>query len=159
MSKAFTREDDAGDLATSHPHESDPALPDGVPNYMTPDGAARVAGDLARMRAAATTAPHARSASSVYSLARRMAKAIIVPKPTGPQDVVRFGNTVSLRSDDGRILRYRIVGVDETGIAHALSWLTPLAKALIGSRVGDIVSVDTDDTTASELEFEVLAIE
>ena len=55
--------------------------------------------------------------------------------------VVRFGATVSVRTlPDGATARYRIVGVDETDVARGwISWVSPVAKALLSAAVGDRV--------------------
>mgnify|MGYP003339163892 CR=1 FL=1 len=54
---------------------------------------------------------------------------------------VRFGDTVEVADEHGERLRYRIVGDDEADAAHGdISWASPLGKALLGARVGDVVT-------------------
>ena len=53
---------------------------------------------------------------------------------------VRFGSTVTILREDGRRQTYRIVGEDEADPAHGtLSYASPVAQALMGKQVGDIV--------------------
>jgi transcription elongation GreA/GreB family factor len=53
---------------------------------------------------------------------------------------VRFGHTVTIVRDDGREQTYRIVGEDEADPTHGtLSHVSPLARALFGKRVGEVV--------------------
>jgi transcription elongation factor GreB len=54
--------------------------------------------------------------------------------------VVRFGATVLVRRSDGEEDNYRIVGVDEIDLDRGwVSWLSPIAKALMNARVGEQV--------------------
>ena len=60
--------------------------------------------------------------------------------PAPPHDQVRFGATVTVREPDGEESRYRIVGADETDIDRGwVSWLSPIAKALLNARLGERV--------------------
>jgi transcription elongation factor GreB len=53
---------------------------------------------------------------------------------------VRFGATVTVRESDGNEATYRIVGVDETDMDCGwVSWLSPIAKALLNSQRGQRV--------------------
>jgi transcription elongation GreA/GreB family factor len=61
-------------------------------------------------------------------------------RPTEGNDQVQFGSTVTIRRDDGRQQSWRIVGEDETDPAKgSISYVAPLARALIGKAVGDVV--------------------
>ena len=63
-----------------------------------------------------------------------------VSAPPSSCDVVAFGHTVSFERDDGRVQTYRIVGEDEANPAQAsISHGSPVAIALIGKAVGDVV--------------------
>src|SRR3989337_4366803 len=61
--------------------------------------------------------------------------------PAGqPQDEVRFGATVTIREEGARQHTFHLVGDDEADVASGLiSWASPLAKAMIGAKVGDTV--------------------
>ena len=72
--------------------------------------------------------------------ARRGSAQLIVS--SGPEDQVLFGRTVTVDREDGRRQTFRIVGEDEADPAKgAISYVSPLAKAVLGRTVGDTVSV------------------
>jgi transcription elongation GreA/GreB family factor len=55
---------------------------------------------------------------------------------------VQFGSTVTIARDRGRRQTFRIVGEDEADPAHGtISYVSPLARALMGRRIGDILEV------------------
>ena len=69
---------------------------------------------------------------------------------------MRFGATVDIVDDAGALHRYRIVGDDEAEAAKGdISWASPLAKALIGAREGDVV---TWRRPAGAVKIEVAAV-
>jgi transcription elongation GreA/GreB family factor len=121
VSKAFTREDDAAPVVPVTRRKVD--LPDGVPNYITADGA----------RALRTELAAGGDEIRMQELAEHLASAEIVEPTTG--DRVRFGSTVELSNG----ARYRIVGAIEADPKRGLiSWQSPLARKLIGQQVGDV---------------------
>lgn len=148
MSVAFTREEDleatAADLADRpiSPH----------PNLVTPEGLALIEAELAAARAAYTAAQVQGSIESDrtamaratrdlrYWGARRASAQLIEP---GEDDgVLRFGGLVSIEREDGRAQTWRIVGEDEADPAKgSVSHVSPLARAVLGKRVGDEVMV------------------
>jgi len=167
MSKAFTRESD--DLPEPPPPvRAAPALPPGVKNYLTPDGAQRLHDELERLvnverPQAAASSDASGSKRAVQVLDQRIAhlehslqSAEIVPPPAPPWEQVRFGATVTVRDQRGGEERYRIVGVDETDIdRNRVSWRSPLARALLHARAGQRVKVRLP---AGEEELEVAGI-
>ena len=167
MSKAFTREDDQPE--PEPPRRLPSVLPPGAKNYMTPDGAMRSRAELAalvereRPALAAAGADGAASAElkamdeRILELKRIVESAVVVGPPSKDVDVVRFGATVSVRSvQGGEIARYRIVGVDETDVARGwISWVSPVAKALISATVGDRVRAPLP---SGEKELEILDV-
>ena len=69
---------------------------------------------------------------------------------------VQFGATVSIRNQQGEEMDYAIVGVDETDWErNHMSWLSPIAKALLKRRVGEHVRFRTP---AGELNWEVIRV-
>ena len=73
-------------------------------------------------------------------------------EPDGPADAVQFGRTVEIERDDGRRQTFRIVGEDEADpAAGRISYAAPLARALLGKAVGDVVEVNA-------AEIEVVAV-
>lgn len=148
MSVAFTREEDleatAADLADRpiSPH----------PNLVTPEGLAAIEAELASARAAYTAAQvHGSIESDRTAMARatrdlrywsaRRASAQLV-EPSKDDGAVRFGGSVSIEREDGRAQTWRIVGEDEADpAAGSVSHVSPLARAVMGKRVGDEVTV------------------
>ena len=71
--------------------------------------------------------------------AARVRTAQVITNPTST-DTVAFGSTVTFRPDDGRVQKYRIVGEDEADPkAGSISFVSPVARLLIGNAVGDEV--------------------
>jgi transcription elongation GreA/GreB family factor len=78
----------------------------------------------------------------------RLRTAQLVPAPTST-DAVAFGSTVTFSRPDGRVQKYRIVGEDEADPkAGSISFVSPVAKSLMGKAVADVVG-----TGAQELEI------
>ncbi len=170
MSKAFTRESDDAPELPVRPLRPSP-LPPGAKNYLTPDGAARLRAELElllqkeRPRAvpdSETVAnPDARRRLQapvvrIVELQRTLHTAVVVPAPAPPHEQVRFGATVLVRERNGEETRYRIVGVDETDIDRGwVSWLSPIAKALLNARLGQRVRFQFP---SGEAELEIVDI-
>ncbi len=140
MSRAFVKEDAGGDEILP----DRPVSPH--PNYVTPAGLAQIDGELARLQAAALAAGGDRAARATverdlrYWRARR-ATAQVIPPPAD-STAVRFGATVTLERDDGREQVWRIVGEDEADPKEgSLSYVSPLARLLVGKAVGDTVRI------------------
>jgi transcription elongation GreA/GreB family factor len=140
VSRAFVKEDAGGD----------DTLPDRAisahPNYVTAEGLALIDAELARLGAALAAAGDDRAVRAGierdlrYWRSRR-ATAEVVPPPSDTGEV-RFGSTVTIQRDDGREQTWRVVGEDEADPAKGtLSYVSPLAMALSGKRVGDVVEV------------------
>lgn len=86
-----------------------------------------------------------------YYTARR-ASAQLFQASDAP-DIVLFGRRVTFRRDDGRTQSFRIVGEDEADAAQGMiSHISPIAKALLGKRVGDFAALN-------DAELEILAVE
>jgi transcription elongation GreA/GreB family factor len=141
MSRAFVKETDA-DAALD--------LPDrpvsGHPNDVTAEGFAQIEAAVAAAQAALSTARAADDRTAMAQASRdlrywnaRRATARVVPEPDDTTQV-RFGGTVTIVRDDGREQTFRIVGEDEADPSHGtLSHASPLARALFGKKVGDVV--------------------
>ena len=154
MSRAFVDEDSGSDEADDLAEIPLP-LPAGAKNYMTSEGAARLAAELRELaedelpRAQAALAvaepgdqaPAIRRISEIerrLSYLRRMEALLeVVQEPASVERVV-FGLEVEV-DEDGAKRVYRIVGANESEPeAGLLSWASPVARALVGKRVGDI---------------------
>jgi len=104
---------------------------------VTPDGAQRLKAELDAL------VERAGPAERIQEMMRILDSAVILGPPSQDLDVVRFGATVTVRNlPGGETARYRIVGVDETDVARGrISWVSPVAKALLSATVGDRVRV------------------
>lgn len=148
MSVAFTRDED---------HEAAAAnLPDrpvsSHPNLVTPEGLARLEADFALAKAAYSAAQTsgsvsddrtamARATRDLRYFTARLGSAQRIEPVVAPERVV-FGCTVTIARDDGREQVFRIVGEDEADpAAGSVSYVSPLARALLGKETGDEVQV------------------
>jgi transcription elongation GreA/GreB family factor len=140
MSRAFVKEQD-------NPVEELPERQISKhPNDVTPEGAARIDVELAAARTAYAAAQNSGDRAALASASRdvrywssRRANARIIPPPKD-HDRVHFGATVKVARDDGREQAFRIVGEDEADPAQgSISHVSPLARAMFGKRVGDVV--------------------
>ena len=147
MSVAFTREEDLEATAADLPDR--PISPH--PNLVTPEGLAAIEAALAAARAAYNAAQArgsieadrtamARATRDLrYWSARRATAQLVESAPDGR---VRFGGSVTLLREDGRTQTWRITGEDEADPAKgSVSHVSPLARALVGKRVGDEATV------------------
>lgn len=87
----------------------------------------------------------------------RIGSAVPIDPADGTEDVVRFGARVKVRASDATERTYRIVGVDEADAAAGrVAFVAPLARALMGKRVGDVATLQSP---RGEDELEVVAID
>ena len=157
MSRAFVKEGD-GDEA---PPVALPPLPAGVPNAITPAGAARRQAQLAGWRAerqalggSGLDAGRRRELDALIGAWEARAATFRVSAPPARPERVSFGCAVELEGPRGRRRRH-LVGVDEVDGEGAASWLSPLGRALMGAAVGDLLTLRTP---GGEEEVEVMAI-
>ncbi len=147
MSVAFTKEGDLEATAADLPDR--PISPH--PNLVTAAGLAALDEALAAAKAAYVTAQQgdvqadrtamARATRDLryYSARRASAQPMDPPADDG---VVRFGSVVAFEREDGRRQSFRIVGEDEADpAAGSISYVSPIARALMGKAEGDVVAV------------------
>jgi transcription elongation factor GreB len=141
VSKAFTKDD--GPEAARVLRRRAP-LPEDTPNYVTARGLQALRDELAQLEAVGPGSEGADARAAWRSeLEHRITSAVVTTAPAN-RDEVRFGATVRLHDDQGRPRQLQIVGVDEADATRGLAAFTaPLARALLGRRVGDVVSVRT----------------
>lgn len=145
MSRAFVK--DEAEAAPVVPRRA--PLPDGVHNYVTPRGLRLLREELAALHESLVVRERAEGAGRTESavlrariseLEGRIASAEPIDATAGPPGVVRFGARITVRAEDGATRSYRLVGVDEANAADGrLAFLSPLARAVLGTRVGDVV--------------------
>ena len=181
MSKAFTRETDAEDVEADD--VAAPALPAGTRNYMTPEGWARLRAELVQLLDserpgiveivswAAKNGDRSENGDYLYGkkrlreidrrirfLTQRLELAEVVdPARQDGRDQVFFGATVSYVNQRDERRTVTIKGIDEADSARGeVSWIAPVARALLKARVGDEVPL----MTPGGLELlEVLAVD
>jgi len=167
MSKAFTREDDAPEDDFEGEDESNP-IPAGSKNYLTPGGWQRMRDEVRWLvnverpevtrvvSWAASLGDRSENADYQYGkkrlreidrriryLTKRLEAAEVVDPATREEtDQVFFGATVTYAHPDGKEETVRIVGIDEMDpTRHYVSWISPVARALIKAREGDTVTL------------------
>jgi transcription elongation GreA/GreB family factor len=147
MSKAFTKEAEGGEV-----YDDLPDRPVSPHNLVTRKGLEMIEAELGRLHrehAAAQDADDRPKLAKInrdlrYWTSRRATAQVMEP----PKDAaeVRFGSTVTIARDDGRRQTYRIVGEDEADPSlGTLSYVSPVAQALMGEQVGDTVQAGTAD--------------
>ena len=162
MSKAFIRED----AAAPDEEPEAPAIPAGGRNYISPAGFARLKAELRELVElerpevvktvawAAANGDRSENGDYLYGkkrlreidrrvrfLIKRLESAEVVNSAGRDTDQVFFGATVRLKSASGE-KTITIVGVDEVDPANGrVSWISPIAKALIKAREGDTVTL------------------
>jgi len=147
MSVAFTRENDLEATAADLPDRPVSSHP----NLVTANGLAALDAALAEARAAYALAQMgdvqadrmamARATRDLRYYSARRASAQLIETPPHPE-TVQFGATVTLDREDGRRQVFRIVGEDEADPAQgSVSYVSPLAAALMGKAVGDEATV------------------
>jgi len=162
MSRAFVKDDNE-----DRPSEELPERPvSEAPNYVTPEGmrllrerVEQLTGEHASLREAAEAFDRPRLAVNERDLRyfqSRLDSAIVVDVASEPRDEVHFGATVKTEDEAGHSTSFTIVGEDEADVKNnKISWVSPLAKALLGSRTGDTV---TWNRPAGSITLEVLEI-
>ena len=166
MSKAFVKETDDEPEVTVEA----PAIPAGVKNYMTPEGHRQMQEELRRLMReerpkvvevvawAAGNGDRSENGDYIYGkrrlreidrrirfLTRRLDLAEVVDSSKQENlDQVFFGATVDYATADGETHTVTIVGIDEVDLDQGhVSWVSPIARALLKARIGDVVTLHT----------------
>jgi len=177
MSKAFVKEEgDAPDDEAAH----EPKLPSTGKNYITPAGYARLEAELRKLVElerpevvktvawAAALGDRSENADYIYGkrrlreidrrvrfLIKRLESAEVVHSSGRDTDQVFFGATVRIKGRDD-VKELTIVGVDEVEPSQGrVSWISPVAKALLKAREGDVVTLRSP---AGEEQLEILEV-
>lgn len=162
MSRAFVKEPDAP------PADDLPERPQSEhANYITPAGLERLRGQfhaLEKRRAQLVGAVDdpmtqqqlAETERDMRYVQGRIERAMVVDLARQPPDEVHFGAIADVTDNEGHEHRFQIVGEDEADASGGrVSWISPLAKAMLGARIGDVV---TWQRPAGNLELEIRAI-
>lgn len=152
MAVAFTREEDYEAQAADLPDRPVSTHP----NLVTASGLAAIEAELAMAREAYGKAQAdggisvdrtamARATRDLRYWSSRRASAQLT-EPAPEEGVVQFGRTVEIEREDGRRQTFRIVGEDEADPSSgSVSYVSPLARALMGKSVGDTAEVGGAD--------------
>ncbi|MFD2933222.1 GreA/GreB family elongation factor [Spirosoma flavum] len=157
MSRAFLKNESADDPVVIPARAP---LPPGIANYVTPQGLLLLRTELDELEI-----EHAQAQTNEYddsertrllallngriaALNQRIATAKVVDIHGHPQDEVRFGATISLRSRNAKVenadRQLTIVGVDEANATHGrIAFTAPIARLVLGKHVGDLISLRT----------------
>ena len=145
MNKAFVKEGAEDEVLLPVP-----TMPVGVKNYITPPGFAQLQQELQRLVAErekeAQMSPDARERDQrmQYLQTRLEAAEIVDPSVHEDGDPIRFGATVVYQHQDGSAQTVTIVGLDEIDPTRGrISWLSPVAQALLNAEPGDHVVLAT----------------
>ncbi len=175
MSKAFTKESDGDDEDLER--EGEAAVPGGFKNYITPAGFKRMTDELDRLWKvdrpklvetiawAASNGDRSENGDYIYGkrklreidrriryLNHRVDGAVIVDNAGKEHEKVFFGATVTVADESGATRTVTIVGTDEIDLSRGrVSWISPIATALLKAEVGDVVTLRTP-RGAEELE-------
>jgi transcription elongation GreA/GreB family factor len=149
MSKAFTKEADPGEV-----YDDLPDRPVSPHNLVTPEGLEMIEAELARLHEEHSVAQDADDKPRLAKINRdlrywtsRRATAQVIEAPRDATEV-RFGSTVTIEREDGRRQTYRIVGEDEADPPlGTLSYVSPVAQALMGKQIGDVVQAGVAEAT------------
>ena len=181
MSKAFTKESEGGPGDEDAGDSPETRVPHGSKNYITPVGADRLKAELRQLlhterpelvkviQWAASNGDRSENGDYIYGkrrlreidrrirfLTKRLEAAEIIDPAAQVSDRVLFGATVTVLDEEERTRTYRIVGIDETDVKRGhVSWISPIAKALLNSKAGDVVTLKTPK---GEGELEVLRV-
>ena len=165
MSKAFTRESDDEGAELPTPRAQ---LPAGLPNQITAEGAEKLrrrleelsaqkkALDAGSQQGGIVAAGEAKRLEGAIRRLKQVLDSVVVAGKPVDSEKVGFGATVVVHDATGEDDTYRFVGVDEADPGQgAISWLSPLARALMGRRAGETV---TFKTPGGAVELRVMSV-
>lgn len=156
MSRGFIKEGDQEEIPMVPPRAY---LPEGVPNYVTKEGLDALKEELKsleveRVKAGDNYIMVNFLDATIKLLIGRINSAVEVDLSKVSKDTVSFGAWVRY---NGRVVR--IVGVDEADVNKGLvSFVSPIAKALIGKKAGDIIELGKERIVVEEVSFEPMAL-
>jgi transcription elongation factor GreB len=170
MNKAFVKESSSSDGDDDDLDAAAPAIPAGAKNYITPAGYKRLKDELLSLidverpevvrlvSWAASNGDRSENGDYIYGkrrlreidrrirfLTKRLDIAEVVDASKQEnRDQVFFGATIDYATKDGTEHQIMIVGIDEVDLEHnRVSWISPIARALVKSRIGDVVPLQT----------------
>ncbi len=148
MSRGFVKEEDQEEPVIIPPRA---AIPDGVTNYVTPNGLQELHLELKsleneRSNISVKDDTEKRRAQGLIDgkmklLAERIQSARVLKPEEQAQNEIRFGAHIKLKNlDSSQIQKFQIVGVDEANIKkQKIAFVAPIARAVTGKKVGETV--------------------
>jgi transcription elongation factor GreB len=151
------------------------------PNYITPAGAKRLQEELGQLRSrerpkvvtevadAAAQGDRSENAEYIYGkkrlreidrrmryLTKRLESAVVVAPSAQSGERIFFGAVVVVEDEDGKTMRYQIVGEDEIDLARGrVSWRSPIGRVLLKKTTGDSVMLRKP---SGEMELTVVGV-
>jgi transcription elongation factor GreB len=156
MSRGFIKEGDQEEIPMVPPRAY---LPEGVPNYVTKEGLDALKEELKsleteRVKAGDNYIMVNFLDATIKLLVGRINSAVEVDLSKVSKDTVSFGAWVRY---NGRVVR--IVGVDEADVNKGLvSFVSPIAKALIGKKAGDVINLGKESIVVEEVSYEPMTL-
>jgi transcription elongation GreA/GreB family factor len=144
MSRAFVRENDGAEVPQDLPERPVSSHP----NFVTARGLQQIEDRIDELEAAREEPKRSEDKDALarvdrelrYWQQRRSSAKVVAPEASPVK--VRFGVRVTVRFDDGTERSFTLVGEDEADPAHGtISWISPIAQALIGRELGDEVEL------------------
>jgi transcription elongation GreA/GreB family factor len=156
MSRAFVRENDGG---AEVPQDVPERPVSSHPNFVTARGLQQIESRIDELEAAREAPKRSEDKDALARIDRelrywqqRKATAKLVEPETEPVKA-RFAVRVTLQYEDGTERSYTLVGEDEADPAQGLiSWMSPIAQALIGASVGDEVTLQGQRAEITKLD-------
>ena len=153
MSRAFVKESDG-----SEGEELPELLVSPHRNLVTPAGLCQIEATVERLQTALSESRVAEDRAAIARIQRdlrywteRLRTAEVV-EACAVSGTVRFGSTVALQKQDSKRVEYQIVGEDEADPAHGkISYVSPIARLLIGASVGDLVALVDGEAEIREI--------
>jgi transcription elongation GreA/GreB family factor len=155
MSRAFVKDQDDNESIedfSDRPISSNP-------NHVTPRGLKLMEAEITALRHSLAEAQRNEDRSSISRVSRdlrywmeRRTTAHLVEPPAEPKQVA-FATRVTIRRDNGKVMTYSIVGEDEADLEQGLiAYPAPLARALLGNSVGDVVDIPGGEAEITKIE-------
>ncbi|MGH8223224.1 MAG: GreA/GreB family elongation factor [Woeseiaceae bacterium] len=153
MSRAFIKESDGAEGQELPELQVSPHR-----NLVTPAGLRQIEATVERLQTSLSEARAAEDRAAIARIQRDLRywterqRTAEVNSTSAASGTVRFGSTIVLEKQDSERVEYQIVGEDEADPAHgSISYVSPIARSLIGSSVGDEVALADGEAEIIEI--------
>jgi transcription elongation factor GreB len=154
MSRGFVKEDDQEEIPIV-PQRAN--LPEGVTNFVTPVGMDQLLAERQMLENEKNNLNSTSENEKRIELNNRIAEAKIINLNEQPQNEIRFGATITLKTEATKTIQtFQIVGVDEADLSSGkVSFVSPLVRVLINKKTGDKVILQQ---AGKDIVFEIIDI-